>query len=635
MKRSARVSLLAGLLSLLVATVASSGPPVRGGPVPAPLPILPPDSWWNVDVSQAPLEPSFTRFDFFGRNAAMHPDFGGDAEPPPGTDIYGMPYVVVDGDQPLEQVDFSQGYEDQSDAGAPGRPPGYPIPVEARTQGKWIEGGAPGGGTSGDRHLLILDRGNRFLFELYATRWDGAKWFADSGAVWPLDVNLRRPEGWTSADAAGLAILPGLVRYDEVYGADEIRHAFRFTTNGSLGHVFPASHTASSGSGANRPPMGLRLRMKASVDISHVPEPVRKIFRAMKKYGLILADNGTDMYVQGTYDTRWDNDILNPAFRSFRAADFEVVELGWISPSLDPLTGPIVVGDSLTLNGLGFRAGSVVKLYVATAAGVVDHGPYTPSSYGPTSLSVDLPASVPLGNGFATVQVVNTDQGWASSSARGQLVYGSPPDNLPTVLSVGGVPLRAFDPSIPTANVETLVLPGTTVTLSGTGFNAPLVNLFTAAGNTGPLAPLAGGSATSLQVVIPAGTPTGPGSFQVVNAPYTGNVQSNAVSAPVGALVTVTEVSVDGSTVTVNGTGFCPLTVINLFNLQGDTAVNLGGLNGDGSSKIPMTIVSSTRLTFEKPAGAAAGPSFVEVLNPPFIPYSSSGHDLDGAFVLP
>lgn len=636
MKRSTRAFVFVGLLALLGATFASSGPPVHGGPVPAPLPLLPPDSWWNVDVSQAPLEPNYTRFDFFGRNAAMHPDFGGDAEPPPGTGIYGMPYVVVDGDQPLEQVDFSQGYEDESDAGAPGRPTGYPIPVEARTQPKWIEGGAPGGGPSGDRHLLILDRGNRFLFELYATRWNGARWLADSGAVWPLDVNLRRPEGWTSADAAGLAIFPGLVRFDEVYGPDEILHAFRFTTNGSLGHVFPASHTASSGSGANRPPMGLRLRMKASVDISHVPEPVRKVFRAMKKYGLILADNGSDMYVQGTYDTRWDNAVLNPAFRSFRAADFEVVQLGWMSPSLDPLPQPIVVGDSLTLDGLGFRAGSVVKLFVATAAGVTDHGPLTPSSYGPTSLSVDVPATVPLGNGFATVQVVNTDQGWIASSARGQLVHGSAPDNLPTILAVGGVGLRPFDPSIPTANVESLVLPGSTVTLSGTGFNAPLVNLFTASGNVGPLAPLGGGSATQLQVILPSGTPTGPGSFQVVNAPYTGNVQSNAVSVPVGALVTVTSVAVSGTTVTVNGTGFCPLTVINLFNDQGGgNVVNLGGLNGDGTAKIPLTVVSSTQLTFQKPAGAAAGAAYVQALNPPFIPHSSSGDAPGGAFVMP
>jgi hypothetical protein len=246
-----------------------------------------------------------------------------------------------------------------------------------------------------------------------------------------------------------------------------------------------------------------------------------------------------------------------------------------------------------------------------------------------------VPPTVPLGNGFGTVQVVNTDQGYTESNLEGQLLYGDADDDIPTITAVNGVPLNAASPSTPVANVSTLVLPATTVTLTGTGFASALVNLFTATGNVGPLTPLGGASATQIQVVVPAGARTGPGSFQAVNAPYTGNVQSNAVSVPVGALVSVTSVSVSETTVTVNGTGFCPLTVINLFNLQGDTAVNLGGLNGDGSSKIPMTIVSSTQLTFEKPAGAVAGPSFVEILNPPFIPYSSSGNDPDGAFSMP
>ena len=157
-----------------------------------------------------------------------------------------MIYAVVPGTQPLEVVDFSEGYPDESDVGAPGRPPGYPIPPGARTEPKWIEGGQPGGGSSGDRHMLLVDKDRRILFELYATRWDAAasRWKADSGAVFLLDGNGRRPEGWTSADAAGLAILPGLVRYDEAFGPDPIRHAFRFTVQATNGHVYPASHTA-------------------------------------------------------------------------------------------------------------------------------------------------------------------------------------------------------------------------------------------------------------------------------------------------------------------------------------------------------------------------------------------------------
>src|SRR5205814_3380773 len=143
--------------------------------------------------------------------------------------------------------------------------------------------------------------------------------------------------GWTSADAEGLAILPGLIRYDEVYGSAPIRHAFRVTVRSTNGYVFPGSHNAGSTSGAL--PMGARLRLKASRDISSFSEPLRRIFQAMKTYGLIVADNGSDMYISGTYDTRWDNDLLNPAFGAIKASDFEVVQLGW-QPASTTTTTP-------------------------------------------------------------------------------------------------------------------------------------------------------------------------------------------------------------------------------------------------------------------------------------------------------
>lgn len=298
----------------------------RGGPLPAPLPLFPPDNWWNLDISAALVDPRSAAFLAWIGNDPLHPDFGGDAD---GDQIYGLPYIVVPGSQELAPVEFVL-YGDESDAGAPGRPPGYPIPVSARTQPKWIEGGAAGGGTDGDHHLLIVDRDHRLLFELYQAHWNAGagRWEAGSGAVFPLDSNLRRPEGWTSADAAGLAILPGLVRYDEVYeSAEPIRHAFRFTLRDSNGYVFPASHRA--GDNSNALPLGARLRLKANKDITGFPAPVRRIFQAMKTYGLILADNGSDMYITGSYDPRWDNDLLNPAFAALRASDFEVVELGW------------------------------------------------------------------------------------------------------------------------------------------------------------------------------------------------------------------------------------------------------------------------------------------------------------------
>ena len=289
--------------------------------------VFPVSNWWNQDISAAPVSGQSQQIiDWIsGRNTnpsnvrRLHPDFG----PPP----YGIPYVVVSGDQPRVPLTFVA-YGDESDAGAPGLP-GYPIPDEARTQPNYIEGNVPGGGTSGDRHILMIDRDRWLLYESFATRWNTGlnRWEADSGAVFNLATNDRRPEGWTSADAAGLAIFPGLVRHDEVFGTGEITHAFRVTTRATNGYVWPASHRAGSTAGA--PPMGARLRLKASKDISTFRPEIQRIFRAMKRHGLIVADNGSDMYISGTMDARWDNDVLNPAFRSLTADDFEVIELGW------------------------------------------------------------------------------------------------------------------------------------------------------------------------------------------------------------------------------------------------------------------------------------------------------------------
>ena len=189
--------LLAGSLSLMAQA------PVRGGDLPAPLPLFPPDNWWNTDISAAPVDSNSSAYiSFVGATRGLHPDFGADSVDP-SAPIYGFPYIVVSGSQPLVPVGFD--YDDESDHAAPGRPPGYPIPEEAKTQQKWIEGGLAGGDPSagGDRHMLVVDRDNRILFELYALQWNGSQWHGGSGAIFPLDSNARRPEGWTSADAAG------------------------------------------------------------------------------------------------------------------------------------------------------------------------------------------------------------------------------------------------------------------------------------------------------------------------------------------------------------------------------------------------------------------------------------------------
>jgi hypothetical protein len=283
--------------------------------------VFPPSNWWNLDISQAPVDTNSAAYiTYIGTTRTLHPDFG----PSP----YGIPYVVVSADEPLVQPTWLL-YGDESDNGAPGRPPGYPIPPEAQTLGDYIEGAVPGGGTKGDRHMLLVDKDNWLLYETGGTHWNATlnRWEANGGAVFDLKTNARRPDGWTSADAAGLAIFPGLVRWEEANGTGEITHAFRVTVRATNGYVWPASHKAGSSAGAL--PMGARLRLKSTKSLSSFTPDVQRIFRAMQRYGLIVADNGTDMYVTGTLDPRWNNDVLNPAFGSLSASDFDVVQLGW------------------------------------------------------------------------------------------------------------------------------------------------------------------------------------------------------------------------------------------------------------------------------------------------------------------
>ena len=286
------------------------------GPLPQPLPLFPRNNWWNRDISNWPVDPNSANYIAFINNNGtrrLHPDFGGNAGTAQDPNaIYGIPYAVVTNvtQADLKAVEFR--YWDESDGvnlqtGISF--PFYPIPPEAITQPRWIEGGDPGNvdrRSSQDRHLLIVDRDRNYLYELFNVFYDAVrgKWFAGSGAFFDMNTNNRRPDTWTSADAAGLAILPGLVRYDEVYDPNvtEIRHAFRVTVRATNGYVYPASHRAGSTPGAL--PMGARLRLKASVNVNQrTSDPnVRKIFRAMQRYGLIVADNGSDMYITGAYD---------------------------------------------------------------------------------------------------------------------------------------------------------------------------------------------------------------------------------------------------------------------------------------------------------------------------------------------
>lgn len=364
--------LCAALIFALAGNVAlgQSAGSNEGGSVPQPVPAFPGNNWWNTDISQAPVDPKSGNYIGFINNGGtrrLHPDFGGNADYGGAYATYGIPYVVVDGvagsgksPPALQTVQF--GYDDQSDGvnHSTGTAfPFYPIPPEATTTPRWVECGAPATVDERDdcdRHLLVIDRDHKYLYELWNVWYDAAQsqWYAGSGAFFDMNKNARRPNGWTSADAAGLAIFPGLVRYDEVYNAygtniGQIRHAFRVTVRASNGFVYPASHRAGSTAGAL--PMGARLRLKSSVDISGYPAPMRKIFQAMKTYGLIVADNGSDMYISGTYDTNWDNDVLNPAFAGLKASDFQVITLGWKPPISNLTATPtrLVGGGSTTV----------------------------------------------------------------------------------------------------------------------------------------------------------------------------------------------------------------------------------------------------------------------------------------------
>ncbi|MBC8086016.1 MAG: Ig-like domain-containing protein [Phycisphaerae bacterium] len=270
--------------------------------------IFPADNPWNTPIDGAAVDPNSAQIIAnIGLTKSFHPDFGANWNGGP----FGIPYYVVSGTQPGVSVTFD--YDDESDH-AP-----YPIPANAP-----IEGGAS---STGDRHVIIVDRDNWKVYELfYAFPKPNGSWHAGSGAIFDLKSNALRPAGWTSADAAGLPILPGLVRYDEV-SAGNIPHALRFTVSRTQrAYLPPARHWASSSTDPLRPPMGMRVRLKASVNISGYPASAQVILRALKKYGMFVADNGSDWFVTGTADARWNDNEIN-TLKAIKGSDFEVVKM--------------------------------------------------------------------------------------------------------------------------------------------------------------------------------------------------------------------------------------------------------------------------------------------------------------------
>ena len=268
--------------------------------------VFPADDLWNKDVSKEAVDAnSDTLIASIGLTKSLHPDFG---------TRYGIPYVVVDGTQAKVPVAFE--YAGESDKGP------YPIPADAP-----IEGGPQ---AKGDRHVLVIDRDNWVLYELFSARplEDGTGWRAGSGAIFDLTKNTVRPAGWTSTDAAGLPVFAGLARYDEVVEQKEITHALRFTvTKSRRAYVAPARHWASRSDDPKLPPMGMRVRLKAEYDISRFPGSAQVILTALKHYGMIVADNGGDWFISGAPDARWKDGELE-TLKRVKGADFEVVTMG-------------------------------------------------------------------------------------------------------------------------------------------------------------------------------------------------------------------------------------------------------------------------------------------------------------------
>jgi hypothetical protein len=284
----------------------SGGP---AGPTVVGCPLFPADNAWNARVDRLPVHARSAEYiATIGPDVGLHPDFGsGTWEGGP----IGIPFGVVPGSQPLVPISFE--YADESDPGP------YPIPRDVPVEG--------GPASSGDRHVLVVDRDRCRLYELFAAypQPDGS-WRAGSGAVFDLRSNALRPATWTSADAAGLPILPGLVRYEEV-AEGAIRHALRFTASRTQkAFVWPARHQASSSTDPTLPPMGQRFRLKTGFNVSSFPPRVQVILNALKTYGLILADNGSNWFISGAPDERWDNDELH-ALAQVHGRDFEAVDV--------------------------------------------------------------------------------------------------------------------------------------------------------------------------------------------------------------------------------------------------------------------------------------------------------------------
>jgi len=428
--------------------------------------VLPADNYWNTPIDTLPVHPSSAAWvASVGGTARLHADWGNVL-----ADNYGIPFATVPGTQPLVPIlpDPAEAYPDESDPGP------YPIPPDAP-----IEGGPA---SAGDRHVIVIETTNCVLYELFVGTPvnGGAAWTATSWAKWPLNSNVLRPAGWTSADAAGLPIFPGLVRYDEV-AAGEIAHAIRFTAaniwgrDGATGqrkYLWPARHWSGNSTVSTRPPMGARFRLRASFDVTPYHPQTQVILRAMKKYGLVLADAGSNWFFQGTSDTRWADAVFSD-FASIAGSNFEVVDASVLQ--VDPNSAKAQLPTtalSVTKDGAG--GGTVTS----SPAGI-NCGATCAASF-PTGSSVTLTAAAAVGSVFA---------GWTGAGCSGTggctVALSAPIVVHATFVPQAGTPTAAIVPAslafggqsmgtTSPAQVVTLTNSGTgTITVFGVGVTNP------------------------------------------------------------------------------------------------------------------------------------------------------------------
>lgn len=539
-------------------------------------PVLPADNIWNTPIDHLPVATnSQTLVNTIGSSAYMHADFGS------GTwngGPIGIPFITVPGSQTKYPATFL--YQDESDPGP------YAVPLTAP-----IEGGS---NSTGDRHAIAIDTDNCILYELYRAFPQSTSWRGDSGAIYNLSSNILRPSGWTSADAAGLPIMPGLVTYEEVLSG-EIRHAIRFTVPQTRrAYVWPARHYASSLTGTQYPPMGQRFRLKASFDISGFPADVQVILKAMKKYGILLADNGSAWFISGKPDSRWNNDNLR-RFHEVLGSNFEAVD------------ATVLMIDANS--GQARQNGVVVNVTPATANVRVGRSQqFSATVQGNTNQSVTWSVNG-VNGGTATYGFIDAGGFYMAPSnlpAATNITVTATSVAAPTSAGSAAVALLPL-PSISSVSPTTINVGNFTLTVNGAGYLPGSVVRFNGAGlattflSSTQLRATGNAAAAASNVPVVVGTPDG--------------LTTNTVTVNVVAAAVTISISPTSDTIRTNRTQQFTANVQNTSNQAVTWSVNgivggnavVGTISTSGLYRAPSTVPNPATVTVR--ATSVADPS--------------------------